>query len=207
MKKFFLLLTLSLVTLPSFSQIDPDSKWQIRVRGLLVQPVETAKIGLINGDVNISSAVVPELDITYFFNENWAVELILGTAKHDVKATGTTLGDLDLGNVYLLPPTLTAQYHIPMGNFKPYMGAGVNYTIFYNEDAAGFEGISYENSIGFAAQVGVDYFLNERFFVNLDVKKIFMNTDVEVNAGDGVIVPADVTINPFLFGFGVGMRF
>jgi len=207
MKKIFLLVALVALSIPSFAQIDPDSKWQIRVRGLMVQPVETAKIGLINGDVSISNAIVPELDITYFFNENFAVELILGTAKHDVMAKGTALGDLDLGNVSLLPPTLTAQYHLPMGNWKPYMGAGINYTIFYSEDPGQFEGISYDNSIGFAAQVGVDYFLNEKFFINLDVKKIFMNTDVEVNAGDGVIVPADVTINPFLFGFGVGMRF
>ena len=85
--------------------------WQVRLRGVAVQPSEKAEVSTIGGDVNISNSFIPELDFTYFFNKNVAAELILGTAKHDVKAINTVAGDIDLGSAWLLPPTLTAQYH------------------------------------------------------------------------------------------------
>ena len=111
-------------------------KWQVRVRGVgVVTPDQSAKIGIIGGDVQISDTFIPELDFTYFFTEHFAAELILGTAKHDVKAINTVAGDIDLGSAWLLPPTLTAQYHFYVSDkkiVKPYIGAGVNYTLFYN---------------------------------------------------------------------------
>lgn len=110
------------------------SKWQIRLRGIVVSPDESAAIEAIGGDVDISTAVVPELDITYFFTENWSAELILATTKHDVKAVGTAAGNIDLGDVWLLPPTLLGQYHFTGGNFVPYLGAGLNLTLFYGVD-------------------------------------------------------------------------
>ncbi len=107
------------------------SKWQFRLRGIAVTPDESAKIGTIGGTVDISTSVVPEFDITYFFTKNWAAELILATTNHDVEAVNTAVGKIDLGDVWLLPPTLTAQYHFTeLGSFKPYLGAGLNYTIF-----------------------------------------------------------------------------
>ena len=98
---------------------DNDGKWQFRLRGIVISPDESADIEAIGGDVDISNAVVPEFDITYFFNDNWSLELILGTAKHDVEAVGTDVGDIDLGSVWLLPPTLTAQYHFTGGDLVP----------------------------------------------------------------------------------------
>ena len=74
-------------------------KWQVRVRGVgVVTPDQSAKIGIIGGDVQISDTFIPELDFTYFFTEHFAAELILGTAKHDVKAINTVAGDIDLGS-------------------------------------------------------------------------------------------------------------
>ena len=109
-----------------------DNPWQFRLRGVVVSPDEKASIETIGGDADISTTVIPELDITYFFNKNWSLELILGTTEHDVEAIGTAAGNIDLGSVWLLPPTLTLQYHLTsLGNFKPYVGAGLNYTIFY----------------------------------------------------------------------------
>ena len=96
---------------------DDYSKWQVRLRLISVIPNESADIEAIGGDVEISTAFVPELDFTYFFNKNWAAELILGTAKHDVEAVSTAAGDIDLGHVWLLPPTLTMQYHFYANDF------------------------------------------------------------------------------------------
>ncbi|MFC5045510.1 OmpW family protein [Aquimarina hainanensis] len=186
------------------------SKWQIRVRGVVVNPDESATIETIGGNVDISTSVIPEVDITYFFTKNIAAELILGTTKHNVEAISTAPGDIDLGHVWLLPPTLTLQYHFTELVVKPYVGAGVNYTIFYGVDEGDVANdVDYDNSFGFALQAGIDYDLTDKWFLNVDVKKIFLQTDVTVDATSalGATVGADVDINPWLFGLGVGYKF
>lgn len=185
------------------------SKWQFRLRGIVVTPDESADIEAIGGDVSISTAVVPEFDITYFFNENWSAELILATTKHDVEAIGTDVGDIDLGHVWLLPPTLTGQYHFTGSDFVPYLGAGVNLTLFYGVDEGPVaDDVDYDISVGFALQGGFDYMLSDKWFLNLDVKKLFLNTTATVNATTalGATVDADVNINPWIIGFGVGVK-
>jgi len=185
--------------------------WQFRLRGIAVIPDESADITPINGDVDIDTAFVPEFDITYFFTDHIAAELILAVTPHDVTAVGTDLGDIDLGSVWLLPPTVTLQYHFqPDAQFRPYVGAGVNYTAFFNDDLPGdtvLASIDYDESFGFALQAGVDYAINEKWFWNVDVKKIWINPDVTIDAGALGIVDADVDINPWVVGVGVGFRY
>jgi outer membrane protein len=103
-----------------------------------------------------------------------------------------------------LPPTLNLQYHLPLKNFIPYIGAGVNYTFFYGvkDDAAS---LSYKNNVGFSTQAGFDYNLSSKWFLNVDVKKIFLKSDVTVK-GDTPTVLSGVKINPFIVGIGVGVR-
>jgi len=195
-------------------------RWQVRVRGVGVVPDESAKIGIIGGDVNISNTLIPELDFTYFFTKNISAELILGTTKHEVNTVasdisavgGPTSANVNLGSVYLLPPTLTAQYHFFIDEvFRPYVGAGVNYTVFYNEkEGSVVKGIEYKNTFGYAFQAGFDFMIDDKFFVNADVKKIFLKTDVTVDASNlstGLSIPAEVEINPWLIGLGIGMKF
>ncbi|WP_417492521.1 OmpW/AlkL family protein [Maricaulis sp.] len=181
--------------------------WLIRVRAIDVMPNESATIDTVGGDVDISDQIVPELDITYFVQDNWAVELILGVTPHDVQAVGTIAGDIDLGDVTLLPPTLTLQYHFnPDGQMRPYLGAGVNYTHFFNEDLPGgsaLTSISYDDSFGFAAQAGIDFALQDDWFFNVDVKYVDINTDVLIDGAIG----ADVDIDPVILGIGFGRRF
>jgi len=163
--------------------------------------------------VDIDSSIVPEFDITYFFTDNIAAELILGVTPHDVAAEGTGVGDLDLGDVTLLPPTLAVQYHFnPDGKVRPYAGVGVNYTLFFNEDLPEntvLDSIDYDPSLGFALQAGVDYQINEKFFVNFDVKKVWINTDVTIDATTALsaVVDADVDIDPWIIGVGFGWRY
>jgi len=203
------LLGLSNLAIAQDAPTDNGSNWQFRLRGIVVSPDESADIEAIGGDVDISTAVVPEFDITYFFDDNWSLELILATAKHDVEAVGTTVGDIDLGNVWLLPPTLTAQYHFTGGDFVPYLGAGPNLTLFYGVDEGPVaDDIEYDTAVGFALQGGFDYMLNDKWFLNFDVKKLFLNTTATVNANTalGATVEADVDINPWIFGVGVGIK-
>ena len=217
MKK--LLFTLMAISLMTVNFVNAQSsnefkRWQVRVRGVgVVTPDQGAKIGLIGGDVQISDTFIPELDFTYFFTEHFAAELILGTAKHEVKAINTAAGNIDLGSAWLLPPTLTAQYHFYTSDqkvFKPYIGAGVNYTLFYNEKSGDVAGVDYDNALGYAAQVGFDLMLDDTFFINFDAKRLFLSTDVTVDASNlapGLSIPAEVDINPWLIGVGVGMKF
>ena len=219
-KIVFVIMAFSLMAVNFVNAQDKEEKsnefkrWQVRLRGVgVVTPNQSAKIGIIGGDVQISDAFIPELDFTYFFTEHFAAELILGTAKHDVKAINTIAGDIDLGSAWLLPPTLTAQYHFYTSDkkiFKPYIGAGVNYTLFYNVKSGDVAGVEYDNALGYAAQVGFDLMLDDTFFINFDAKRLFLSTDVTVDASNlapGLSIPAEVDINPWLIGVGVGMKF
>ena len=120
---------------------------------------------------------------------------------------------LDLGDVWILPPTLTFQYHFNGKSVRPYVGAGVNYTIFYGADGGSvINNVSYDNAFGFALQGGLDINLNpnsDKWFFNVDLKKIYLRTDATVDASSalGATVVADVKIDPYVIGVGFGMRF
>lgn len=183
-----------------------DGPWQVRVRAVSITPDESSTLS-IGGEARVDTAIMPEIDFTYFWSENFSTELILATTKHNVNARNTALGNLNLGDVWVLPPTLTFQYHVnPGGKVRPYLGAGVNYTIFYDDDPGDVGSIKYEDGFGFALQAGVDIDINNDagWFFNADVKRIWMNTDVEINGG---AVTADVDLNPWVFGVGFGKRF
>lgn len=191
-------------------QSEPQSPWMLRVRAIDVVPDEdSSTITVIGGKVtDISNAVVPELDINYFFTPHISTELILATSKHDVKATNTSLGTVDLGSVYLLPPTLTAVYHfLPNKQIDPYVGAGVNYTHFYNVDSGPTAtSVKYDDTWGPALQAGVDVQVSQHVYLNADIKKVWIEPDVTVKAL-GSTMKTDVNINPWIFGIGVGYRF
>ncbi|MDF3024220.1 MAG: OmpW family protein [Alphaproteobacteria bacterium] len=182
------------------AEFDPHN-WQVRLRAIDVSPQESSS-GTIAGEATAGNAVMPELDISYFFNDNISLELILATSKHEI---GWTPGALNLGDVWVLPPTLTAQYHfLADQQLSPYVGAGINYTVFYNSDPGTFNSVEYKNGFGYALQLGADYKLDQHWLLNADVKKIFLDTEVSVNNG---AVRADVDLDPWVFGVGVGYRF
>jgi len=219
MKKIFLtvlsIFALTTIVAQENEEVNTESfkKWQVRLRAVGVVPNESSTIEKINGEVSISNSLIPELDFTYFFTEHFAAELILGTTKHDVNALATDAGDIDLGSVWLLPPTLTAQYHFYATRnkvLKPYIGAALNYTIFYDVKPKDVVGVDYKNSIGYAAQLGFDLMIDDTFFVNIDAKRLFLKTDVTVDASNivsGLSVPASVDIDPWLLGIGFGLKF
>ena len=186
------------------------SPWMIRGRALFVVPQEGAKPKLggaptTGGELALSNSVVPELDTGSFFTRNIAVELILGVTPHNVKGSGTLAG-ARIGSAWLLPPTLMLQYHFTdLGAFKPYVGVGVNYTVFFNEKAkGGFASFDLKDSFGFALQAGFDYMIDRHWGINFDVKKIFLEPKVKVNNG---LISGKVKIDPWLIGAGVTYRF
>ena len=178
----------------------------VRLRSIAIIPMEDAEIETIGGGVEISNEAVPEIDFTYFLTDNVAFELIAATARHQVTANNTAAGNLDLGFVRHVPPTLLLQYHVQgLGPVKPYLGLGVNYTIFTEQDSEGVN-VDYDNSFSYAGQIGADVRLTERAFFNVDLKYIDIDSDVTVRAL-GTELQADVDIDPIVLGFGVGYRF
>ncbi len=183
----------------------PQNNWIIRSRAVYVKTDTHSKVDTLGGGVATSTDQVPELDITRFFTPNIAAELIAATTKHDVSLRGSTAGNAGLGSVKLLPPTLTLQYHAnPTGTFRPYVGAGLNYTFFYGAKAGGIaDSIKYQDHLGYATQIGFDYMIDEKFGVNFDIKKIFLRTTATVNNS----IRAKVALDPWLIGAGVSYRF
>jgi outer membrane protein len=180
--------------------------WLVRGRLLAVLPDEGASVTVLGGDLEIEDQFVPELDITYFFDKHWAAELILAVTPHEITHTPT---GLDIGEVWLLPPTLTVQYHFQPDDpdFRPYVGAGVNYTMFFGHDDAdpAILDADFDSSVGFALQAGFDIPIDEHWSINVDVKKVWINTDVRLDTTLGPVA-ADVDINPLIVGVGVAYR-
>jgi outer membrane protein len=148
--------------------------------------------------LSVNNKWMPEVDISYFLDKNVALELVLTVPqKHTVYSNG-----VDIGSLKHLPPTLMVQYHFPMSGFKPYVGAGVNYTRFSSVNLPATVDIE-RSSWGPALQAGVDIPLSGNLYLNLDVKKVYIRTDVSV-AG---VNRGTFKIDPVLFGVGLGWRF
>ena len=211
------LLALSAACLLPATAFAEQGDWLVRLRGIAVAPTENSTDvlpGFPDGSVGVETAVVPELDFTYFWTNNIGTELILATSPHDIVGEGTLAGLGEIADVMALPPTLTLQYHFnPNGKIRPYAGVGVNYTIFYSEDASdslvgavGPTSVDLDDSVGVAFQLGVDFDLNEKWFLNADVKYIQIDTTATLNSG-GAINTVDVDLDPIVAGIGVGFRF
>lgn len=193
--------------------------WQVRLRGILVAPNEKSGdiLPAFPGQrVQVGNSFMPEVDVTYFLADTLSVELIAATTKHSIGGvTGATGGIGKLASTWVLPPTLTLQYRpLPQGKVHPYVGAGLNYSLFYAEDAsAGLEAavgktnVHLSSSWGVAAQAGVDIDLNEKVFLNLDVKWIDMDTKARLTTTAAGVQRVKVGIDPLVVGAGVGIRF
>ena len=167
-------------------------------------------------DAEIEDSFVPATTLTYFVNSNIALELFCCISRVDVDARGAlaTLGLGELATTSFFAPTVTLQYHIPMGNIKPYVGVGVNYLMFYDEDvgsgmaAAGYTNVDVDDSWGLALQAGVDVALAGNWSLNVDVKKIFNDTDVRWTGGIlGRVDAYNLQVDPLIVSVGVGYRF
>ncbi|TKW70068.1 MAG: OmpW family protein [Staphylococcus hominis] len=190
----------------------------VRLRGIMVAPNE--KSGTIQPAfpaerVSVDNSFMPEVDITYMATDHIGFELIASTTKHTASGvTGTTGSIGKLASTWVLPPTLTAQYHFnPKGAVRPYLGAGLNYTIFWNEEASdGLESavgetrVRMDDSFGWAAQAGVDIDLTPRVFLNLDVKYIDIDTTARLDTTAIGTQRVRVNLDPLVFGIGLGIR-
>jgi outer membrane protein len=189
---------------PALAQSQGESSpWLVRARAVHIDPADKSDpIGGTGASdrLHVSDKWIPEVDISYYFTPNWAAELILTyPQKHDV-----TLDGKKIGTFKHLPPTLTAQYHfLPGATLDPYVGAGINYTLLSKVDLLDGAARLEHDSVGLALQAGVDFKIDARWSLNLDVKKVQIRSDVDI----GGVRASRVKVDPVLVGLGVGYRF
>ena len=190
----------------------------VRVRAIDVMPQEDAGAilpALPSSSVKVNNTITPEIDFTYMVADNVGLELIAATSRHTVTGVGPVVGGVDVLKTNALPPTLTLQYHFaPDGKVRPYAGAGVNYTTFFNskatsafESVAGNTDIKMKKSFGWALQAGVDVPLNDRLFLNLDAKYIKIDTKATLTTANLGTQAVKVDLNPIVVGVGIGTKF
>lgn len=179
-----------------------ESPWLVRVRAVHLDMKNSGNTATTSA-LTVDDKMIPELDISYFFTKNIAAELILTVPqKQHVYLNGA-----DKGTFKHLPPTLTVQYHFTdLNGFKPYVGAGLNFTKIGNENitvsTANDTSLS-NDSVGGALQAGVDIPLTKQVSLNIDVKKVYIKSHVYV----GVTDVGTLKLDPVVFGVGVGYRF
>lgn len=190
--------------------------WMVRIRAVHVDwanesdPVNALAVPA-NG-IHLENKTIPEVDISYFFTRNIAAELILTyPQKHKVSVTQSAVGAFEAGSLKELPPTLTLQYHfLPDAQFRPYVGAGFNYTRFMKVNLAPLNAVSGGNntidraSFGGALQLGFDVKVGANSYINLDVKKLYIKTDL-TNSALGKL--STIKGDPVLIGIGYGFKF
>ncbi len=192
--------------------------WVVRLRATHVSPEDKSELDLADGVggnprsgsdwLVVDSNTIPELDLSYYFTDNVAAELILaiGTRhKVDIESSAIPSNAAPLGSVNLVPPTLTLQWHFrPDQTIDPYVGVGINYTRLTDNSLLAGAIHTQRNSVGPALQFGADYNLDNGWLLNVDLKKVWIQTDVSL-ATLGKIDKLD--INPWVFSVGVGKKF
>lgn len=173
------------------------------------------------------------LNFVYFYDQNWAIELLAATPfnhdiiLHDNSGATNSIYGIDLNRAKFaqakqLPPTLSALYYFTTSSpFKPYIGLGLNYTVFFEEEftaipkAAGFSNLNLDASWGYSVQIGGDYQLNDKWHINLSARYIDINTDATFNVENNLNVTgglvgrgsASVDVNPMVYSFLLGYKF
>lgn len=169
--------------------------------------------------LGISSGVSPELSASYFVTPNLSFQLIAATSRHTITVRGGQVGHLvgnqTLGSTWVLPPTLTAQWHFPqIGVIRPYVGIGITVAFFYGTSpsadinaALGLKGtdkLGLRTSVGPSFEAGFDVPIQGNWSANVDVKQMILPTAARLDHG---AVHAMTGLNPTVVGFGVGYKF
>jgi len=156
--------------------------------------------------IDVSSNTVPTLSIAYFLTENIAVEAICCFTEHSIsdRAGAFTGPGAKIADVWVFPPTVSLQYHLPIGAFKPYVSVGASYLVFFDEKSFIGANVDLENDWGLSLGGGLDVSLGNGWQLSFDVKKI-VSLDSKIYAGGSYV--DTVELDPWLISVGVGYRF
>ncbi|NJN48361.1 MAG: outer membrane beta-barrel protein [Candidatus Competibacteraceae bacterium] len=206
----------TLIATPAFALQQGD--WLVRVGPAWVLPNDDSGSvsGIPGSEVSVDDDVTLGFTIGYMMTDNLALELLgVIPAQHDINGEGS-IGVLGrIGDTKVLPPTLSIQYHfMPQAQIRPYVGAGINYTLFFDEDTSsrlenalgGKTDLELDDSWGLAAQAGVDVVFKDNWFANLTAWYVDIETEATLKT-NGVKRKVDVDIDPWVLMLSVGTSF
>ncbi|MES2884192.1 MAG: OmpW family outer membrane protein [Pseudomonadota bacterium] len=194
-----LLLALAATGMSAPSHATGDSPWVVRGGISHVEPKgDNGQLAV--GNISVKSHFDPSLNVGYFFSPNWAVDVLLALPfEHEF-----AINDMKAGSTAQLPPTFSLQYHfLPGAKVQPYVGAGVNLTLFMDEQLRSDNELKLDPSFGLAAQVGVDVPLNANWRVGIDARYIDIDSKASVDGQD----VGTVEIDPYVLSVNLGYRF
>lgn len=196
-----LLLALSTFTMAPTVQAaaEEDSRWLFRAGSSFIAPKQDNGM-LTAGSIDVDNASGFSFNVAYYFTPNLAVDVLAALPfKHIFSINGEIFD-----TTQHLPPTVTLQYHfMPASRVQPFVGLGLNYTLFFDEQLAGPGELDLDPSFGLAAQIGLDVPLNDRWRVGLDARYIDIDTDASVDGQD----IGTVEIDPIVYSVNLGYRF
>ena len=193
-------LLVTLFTLPVLAQTNSAGDVIVRLRATELNWANQQNNGLATTNVTAQNKAIPEVDVSYFFTKNIATELVLTYPQ----TVNINVGGAASGTVKALPPTLLLQYHFTeLGQIKPYVGVGVNYTSFTSANILNGGASVNASSTGFAAQIGFDYMLDKNWGLNADLKYIQIKTDVFAGGAN----LGQLGLNPTVASAGLTYRF
>lgn len=214
---------LALAVAAPFAQAFEAGDIIVRAGAITVDPnedsstISTAATGSLPGTkATLDSDTQLGLNFAYMVTDNIGIELLAATPfQHTVGLKGMPLNlDGTFADVKHLPPTLSAIYY-PLDSkstVQPYVGLGINYTVFFDEDLTGartqqgFSNLELDDSWGLAAQVGVDFMLTDNIMLNGQLRYIDIDTEATANSAFGK-VKVDVDVDPWVYMVGLGYKF
>ena len=189
-------------------------EWRYGGRILWVSAGSTSsEFGATGSHLDLGSGPGLEFDATVMFSDVIGVELSLGASGHRLDLVGGDWNGIDGGWMWLVPLTALAQYHVQVyGPWDPYFGLGITwvggFSSLSNEfEDAGVEDLDLKGSVGVAAQVGVNYQMNNRWYANLDLRYLGASLEATVRTDDRDLPTVKLDINPWVFAVGFGYRF
>lgn len=194
MKKHLILLAFGLLAMGHLAA--QESGWMVRARAVQMKAEDNS-----GGSFNWSaeSKSLTALDVSYFLNKNVAVEVVWLPSQ----TTAVTSGGTNKGSFAQSPHALVLQYHFTdWARVQPYLGAGLNNTLYSSANFAGAETVD-RSSFGAALQIGANFPVDKNWLINIDMKKLYSQTDIE-RAG---VHQGTLKLNPTFTGVGVGYRF
>ena len=217
-------LILSALTLSPLAFANQAGDFIVRGGATMVNPDSDKSNIMLGGADSTMTLTVDDntqlgLNFVYFYDSNWAFELLAATPfTHDVtiQDKNSVLGvdGANLGEVSHLPPTLSALYYFDTNSaFKPYVGLGINYTVFFDEDFAaapkslGLSNLDLDGSFGLSAQIGADYHLDDKWSINASVRYIDISTEATFDVGGASVGKANIDVDPMVYSIMLGYKF
>lgn len=191
------LLLASAAAAPAFAQSQGDFTIGLGIASVMPK---SGNGTLAGGEADVGNDFRPSITAEYFIRDNLGIEVLAATPfEHDIN-----IADIGVaGTTKHLPPTVSLNYHFPTNSaFKPYIGAGINYTAF-SEEASPLGALEIEDGFGFSAQIGLDYQLSERSALRANLRWIDIDGDVTLNGAS----IGEVEIDPLVVNIAYVMKF